>query len=68
VQQCIGKSQGWTSELVQQQHGSSGWGWTLSNELFVNVNITILTSISTGLDQQRIPCPSPMQNVIGNPI
>ena len=33
------------------------------NELFVNFNIAILKNISTGLDQQRIPCPSPMQNV-----
>jgi hypothetical protein len=64
-QQCIGKSQGGISELVQQQHGSNGWGWTRSNELFINFNITILKSITTGLDQQQIPCPSPMQNVSG---
>jgi len=28
------------------------WAWTLSNELFINFNITILNGITTGQDKQ----------------
>ena len=41
-------------------------GWTHSKILFVKLIITFLFSISTGRDQQQIPCPSSMQNVSGN--
>ncbi len=44
-----------------------GAGLFLIN-FFINFIILFLKSISTGRDQQQIPCPSQIQNVSGNPL